>query len=164
MGMKKLLIIRHAKSSWEDFTVADFDRPLNDRGKRDAPMMAERIAARKISPDFVLTSPAKRARKTADLFVRILNIPAENIVEVTTLYEAGVPAFYEAVAASPVSASTILLFAHNPGITAFVNDLSAIKVDDMPTCAVFAVSCNITDWSDFRTAPKDYLFFDYPKA
>lgn len=164
MGMKKLLIIRHAKSSWEDFTVADFDRPLNDRGKRDAPMMAERIASRKISPDFVLTSPAKRARKTADLFVRTLNIPAENIVEVPTLYEAGVPAFYEAVASCPVSASTILLFSHNPGITAFVNDLSAIKVDDMPTCAVFAVSCNITDWSDFRTAPKDYLFFDYPKA
>ncbi|RYY24834.1 MAG: histidine phosphatase family protein [Chitinophagaceae bacterium] len=162
--MKKLLIIRHAKSSWEDFTVSDFDRPLNDRGKRDAPMMADRLAARKISPDFVLTSPAKRALKTAEIFARILNVPAENILEVQSLYEAGVNAFYEAVAASPVSASTVLLFSHNPGITAFVNDLSAVKVDEMPTCAVFAVSCNITDWIDFRTAPKDYLFFDYPKA
>jgi phosphohistidine phosphatase len=164
MAMKKLLIIRHAKSSWEDFTVSDFDRPLNDRGKRDAPMMAERIAARNITPDFVLTSPAKRARKTADLFAKALHVPTENIAEIPALYEAGISAFYEAVAAAPVSASTIMLVSHNPGITAFVNDLSAIKVDDMPTCAVFAVSCNITEWSDFHVAPKDYLFFDYPKA
>ncbi len=164
IGMKKLLIIRHAKSSWQDFTVPDLDRPLNDRGKRDAPIMAERIASRKIHPDFILTSPAKRARKTAELFLRTLDVPEENITEMPTLYEAGVGAFYDAVAGSPVSATTIMLFSHNPGITAFVNELTDVKIDDMPTCAVYAISCNIAEWSEFRSAPKEFLFFDYPKA
>ncbi len=162
--MKKLLIVRHAKSSWEDFTVSDFDRPLNDRGKRDAPMMAERLLGRGIVPDLAITSTAKRARKTAELFAKILSIPTENILENSSLYEAGVAAFYQVVVNAPVSASVVILFSHNPGITAFVNDLTEVKVDDMPTCAVFAVETDIREWSEFRHANKQFLFFDYPKS
>jgi phosphohistidine phosphatase len=161
--MRHLLIVRHAKSSWEDFSVPDFERPLNDRGKKDAPVMAQRILDRNIIPDEMITSPAKRARKTAELFAKTLGLPKENIVEARELYEASPEAFYDVVRKASVSASTLMLFSHNPGITAFVNKLTSVSIDDMPTCAVFALSCDINDWSEFRTAKKEYLFFDYPK-
>jgi phosphohistidine phosphatase len=162
--MKQLVIVRHAKSSWENFAVPDFERPLNERGKRDAPMMAERLMEKGIAPDVLITSPAKRAKKTAELFATVFRISPENIVEVPSLYEAGQEALFAAVHGAPVSASTVFLFSHNPGITAFANNLTNINIDDMPTCAVFAVSCDIAEWTEFRTAPKHYLFFDYPKG
>ena len=161
--MKQLLIVRHAKSSWEDFSVPDFERPLNDRGKRDAPIMAQKLLHRNIIPDLFITSPAKRAMKTAELFAKTLDAPKENIVEAKELYDAGPEAFFEVIRKAPVSASTIIVFSHNPGITAFVNKLTAVTIDDMPTCAVFALSCDIHDWQEFRAAKKEYLFFDYPK-
>ena len=161
--MRQLLIVRHAKSSWDDFSVPDFERPLNDRGKKDAPVIAQRILDRNIIPDEIITSPAKRARKTAELFAKTLGLPKENIVEARELYEASPEAFYDVVRRASVSASTLMLFSHNPGITAFVNKLTSVSIDDMPTCAVFALSCDINDWSEFRAAKKEFLFFDYPK-
>jgi phosphohistidine phosphatase len=161
--MKQLLIVRHAKSSWEDFSVPDFERPLNDRGKKDAPLMAQRLLDRNIVPDEFITSPAKRARKTAELFAKTLNVPKENITEARELYEASPEAFFEVIRKASVSASVVILFSHNPGITAFVNKLTAVTIDDMPTCGIFALSCDIKDWTEFRAAKKEYLFFDYPK-
>jgi phosphohistidine phosphatase len=162
--MKQLIIVRHAKSSWENFAVPDFERPLNDRGKSDAPMMARRLVERSISPDLFITSPARRARKTAEIFAKTFNLSDEQIVDVPTLYEAGAEAFYDAVRNVPVSAATVILFSHNPGITTFANTLTEVRIDDMPTCAVFAVSCEVDKWSDFRSASKQLLFFDYPKG
>lgn len=162
--MKQLLIVRHAKSSWDDFSVPDFERPLNERGKKDAPVMAERLIERNILPDLLVTSPAKRARKTAELFAKTFELPKENIVEAKELYEPTSEAFYDVISNLPVSASTVMVFSHNPGITAFVNRLSSVAIDEMPTCAVFAASCDIDDWSGFRAAKKEFLFFDYPKS
>ena len=162
--MKQLLIVRHAKSSWENFSVPDFERPLNDRGKSDAPMMAQRLLARSVKPDVLITSPAKRARKTAELFAKAFELPGEQIIEVAQLYEAGPEAFFNTVAGAPVSAATVMLFSHNPGITGFVNMLTDVRIDDMPTCAIFALECDIREWSEFRAAEKRFLFFDYPKG
>jgi phosphohistidine phosphatase len=163
-SMKQLLVVRHAKSSWENFSVPDFERSLNDRGKRDAPEMAERLLQRNIVADVFLTSPAKRAKKTAELFAKTLGINKEAIIEVPELYEAAPDTFYKVVSKAPLSASTVMLFSHNPGITAFVNSLTNVSVDEMPTCAVFALNCDLSDWSQFRAAKKEFLFFDYPKA
>jgi phosphohistidine phosphatase len=161
--MKKVLIVRHAKSSWEDFTVSDFDRPLNDRGKKDAPEMAARLAKRNLHPDIFITSPAKRAKKTAEIFAKTFNVPKENIMEVRDLYEAGPEVFYDVISKAPVSAETIIIFSHNPGITAFTNDLTDVAIADMPTCAIFAVETEAADWTDFPSAPRKFLFFDSPK-
>lgn len=161
--MKQLLIVRHAKSSWEDFSVPDFERPLNERGKKDAPEMAERLLERNIVADLLITSPAKRAKKTAELFAKTLGLEKENILEAPELYDAQPEAFYEVISKTPVSASTVILFSHNPGITAFVNRLTNVTIDDMPTCAVYAISCDITEWSSFRSGKKQHLFFDYPR-
>ncbi|MCS3797952.1 histidine phosphatase family protein [Niastella sp. OAS944] len=162
--MKSVIIIRHAKSSWDNIGESDFDRPLNDRGKDDAPKMAKRLLERKVSIDAFISSSAKRARKTAALFIKEFDGDKEDIKLVPALYLAGPDAFYDAIAKAPASAKTIALFGHNPGITEFANDLTDVRVDDMPTCAMFAVKADIKDWSEFKDAEKQYWFFDYPKS
>jgi phosphohistidine phosphatase len=162
--MKSVIIIRHAKSSWDQPGVEDFDRPLNDRGKEDAPKMAARLLDRKVTIDAFIASPAKRARKTASLFIKEYGGEKEDIILVPELYLAGPEAFYDAIANAPASANTIALFAHNPGITDFANELTDVRIDDMPTCAVFAVKVDIKDWRQFKNAQKQYWFFDYPKS
>ena len=162
--MKSVIIIRHAKSSWDSIDVDDFDRPLNERGKDDAPKMAKRLLERNITIDTFISSSAKRARKTAAIFIKEFGGHKEDVVLLQDLYLAGPEAFYNAIAQAPASANTIALFAHNPGITEFANELTDVRIDDMPTCAIFAVKADIKDWSAFRDAQKQYWFFDYPKA
>jgi phosphohistidine phosphatase len=161
--MKTLLIIRHAKSSWADPGQTDIERPLNDRGKKDAPEMAARLKDQKIKIDLFVSSPAKRAHKTAKFFAEEFDIPKDEILIVKELYEAAATAFYKAVAHFQDKHKTIALFSHNPGITDFVNTLTNVKIDNMPTCAVFAVSIPGDSWSAFKEAEKNFLFFDYPK-
>src|SRR5215831_1208387 len=95
--MKHLLLVRHAKSSWDDSIVKDIDRPLNDRGKKDAPKMAERLLEKKIKIDGFYSSPAKRALATCKLFVKEYDKKEKNIIEVTELYEPHVENFFDAV-------------------------------------------------------------------
>ncbi|MCW3115671.1 MAG: putative phosphohistidine phosphatase, SixA [Segetibacter sp.] len=161
--MKSLLIIRHAKSSW-DFDFQDFDRPLNHRGENDAPAMAKRLLKKDIKIDAFVSSPAKRAFTTAALFAEVYDEKKKNIIIVPSLYEASVSDFFNAIEGFDKDCKNVALFSHNPGITAFANKLTDTKIDDMPTCAVFAVKADIKKWEDFATSKKEFWFFDYPKA
>ena len=159
-----MLIVRHAKSSWADLSQKDFDRPLNDRGKKDAPAIAKKLHKEKdIRLDAIISSPAKRAFTTAKYFAEEFNIKKKNIIEWAALYEASIEKFYEAVINLDDDYTSVALFSHNPGITAFVNELTNTHIDDMPTCAVFAVYIKTNSWKDFKNAEKDFWFFDYPK-
>ena len=162
--MKTVLLIRHAKSSWEDLTMDDFDRPLNDRGKRDAPEMAKRLIQKGQKVDLLISSPAKRARKTAMLFAEEFKFDKDKIKFHDYLYHASSENFERAIASAPESVEIIAIFSHNPGITSFANELTDVRVDDMPTCAIFAASADVQHWKEFRNAPHKFLFFDYPKA
>jgi phosphohistidine phosphatase len=162
--MKTVLLIRHAKSSWDNLSVADIDRTLNDRGKRNAPEMAKRLLHKGLKVDALISSPAVRARKTAELFAGELDIKKKDIIIVQDLYDATANAFTNAITNAPHSADTIAVFSHNPGITDYVNSLTNTKVDNMPTSAIFAVACDIQTWSEFAAAEKRFLFFDYPKS
>jgi phosphohistidine phosphatase len=162
--MKTVLLVRHAKSSWEDPLVVDFERPLNERGKKDAPAMAKRVKDRQYKIDCFISSPARRARKTAKLFAEVFKYKEEKIIYKSELYHADPETFYSVIEQCGNDYNTIAIFSHNPGITYFVNELTEIKLDDMPTCAVFAVSMDGGKWKDFRKAKKQFLFFDYPKA
>lgn len=162
--MKHILIIRHAKSSWDDPGQPDFERPLNDRGKRDAPQMAQRLIARSIDIDAFLSSPAKRARKTATLFAEEYKIDKDTIYLVPELYHASPEQLFEAISQAPEQANTIAVFSHNPGITEFVNLLTEVRIDDMPTCAIFGAQVDTAQWATFREASKTFWFFDYPKS
>ncbi len=161
--MRSVIIVRHAKSNWDSLATDDFDRPLNERGKHDGPMMAGRLLAKGVSIDSFISSPAKRAKKTASLFAAEYKFDKEQIILVPDLYHAPPETFYHIIAKAPPLAQNIAVFGHNPGITEFVNLLTSVKIDDMPTCAVFAIKTDIHHWTDFANAPKEFWFFDYPK-
>jgi phosphohistidine phosphatase len=162
--MKTLLIIRHAKSSWDNINSPDIDRPLNDRGKKDAPAMAERVIKAGIHVDRLVSSPARRARNTAELFAREFNIKESDIVILTDLYHAQPATFQQVVASLDDGDNTVALFSHNPGITAFVNTLTTVRLDNMPTCSVFAITSGAPTWNEFFSGDREFLFFDYPKS
>jgi phosphohistidine phosphatase len=162
--MKTLLIIRHAKSSWDNINTPDIERPLNDRGKKDAPAMARRVIKAGIRPDRLLSSPARRARHTAELFAREFHVDESDIVILNELYHAQPTSFQQIIAGLDDGDQTVALFSHNPGITVFVNTLTSVRLDNMPTCAVFAIKSEAPKWSEFFSGDLKFLFFDYPKS
>lgn len=162
--MKQLLLIRHAKSSWTDFSVKDFDRPLNDRGKRDAPVMAKRLLEKEITVDAFVASPAKRAKKTAEYFAGAYNRKKSEIIFADELYLATPSVFESVIAQISDEYSTIAVFSHNNGITDYANTLTDTRIDEMPTCAIFAVKAEVNSWKEFTDANKQFWFFDYPKS
>lgn len=161
--MKKLIVVRHAKSSWQNMNQADFDRPLNERGNRDAPVMAKKLLAREPGIDAFIASPAKRALTTAFYFAKAYGVQETDVLQVPRLYHASSSMFYEVISTLDDAWQTVVLFSHNPGITAFVNELTQVRIDNMPTCGVFATAIEVNNWKDIQDADKRFLFFDYPK-
>lgn len=162
--MKTLVLVRHAKSSWAHPDLDDFDRPLNERGKRDAPDMAQRLLKHGLQIDLLVSSPARRARKTAFFFAEGLGFGKADVVMEPALYHASPERMLEVIHSLPETASSVALFGHNPGITELANSLSHMKLDHFPTCAVFAVRCNISSWEALPLFDNTFLFFDYPRA
>lgn len=162
-AMKTLLIIRHAKSSWDNANLNDIDRPLNDRGKRDGPVMVARLIKAGVRIDLFVSSPAKRARQTAEIFAHAFGRKEKEISLVPQLYHAQVQDFKEVVAELDDQYDSVALFSHNPGITAFANILSAVRLDNMPTCGIFAVTSVAGSWKEFLHTDATFWFFDYPK-
>lgn len=142
----------------------DKTRPLNDRGNKDAPMMAKRLLKQKIDIELFVSSTATRAYTTASYFADAYDVKAKHIIQEDNLYEAPSGAFYRVVSKLPDDATCVALFSHNPGITDFANSLTSTRIDDMPTCGIFAVKADVKSWSDFERAEKEFWFFDYPKA
>ena len=164
-NLKTLLLIRHAKSSWDDPALTDYERPLNDRGKKDAPAMAEKLYERGIKIDAFVTSPARRARKTAEQFAKRYKKEKEYLLLKTELYMASDEAFNSVIEKLNDDIDCVAVFSHNPGITDFANSLTEdIRIDNIPTCGIFAVSIEAKKWNKFKEAKKKFLFFDYPKA
>ena len=162
--MKTLILVRHAKSDWGNPSLSDFDRPLNERGKRDAPVMAKRLLDKKIKIDQIIASPAKRAAKTAKYFAEAFDYKKDKIDFKEKLYLAEPAAFFAAIEKANDKHESIALFSHNFGITDFANMLTNTRIDNIPTCGVFAVKADCEKWEDFKEAKKEFLFFDYPKA
>lgn len=162
--LKTLLLIRHAKSDWNDASLSDFDRPLNERGKRDAPLMAQRLLDKKIGIDLFVSSPAKRAKKTAAIFAEAYGLDKKQVEFYDELYLAPEKVFTAVISKLNNNAAAVAIFAHNPGITEYANSLTNARIDDMPTCCIFAVQAACNGWNEFATAKKTFLFVDYPKA
>lgn len=164
VGGKTLLLVRHAKSSWDNFSLSDFDRPLNDRGKNDAPKMAKRLRKKGFKIDAFVSSPAKRAKKTAECFIKEYGKDDSEIIFISSLYEASVSDFNAAIKSLDDKYKSVAIFSHNPGITQFANELVAgADIANMPTCSVFAVHSDAESWVEFSKTTKEFLFFDYPK-
>ena len=161
--MKTLILVRHAKSSWDAIGIDDFERPLNERGKTDAPVMASRLKEKKIIIDSFISSPAKRAYKTAKYFAKEFEFEKKKIELVKKLYGASAGDFLEIATSINDKYKTAIIFSHNPGITEFANTLTGVHIDNMPTCSIFAIGANTDKWADFLKSEKKFLFFDYPK-
>ena len=162
--MKKLYLIRHAKSSWGDFNLPDFDRPLNTRGKTDAPVMAKRLLEKGIKIEAFISSPAKRAKRTCKYFCTAYHVKEEEIIFIDSLYLASLQTFFTVVKNLDNKYNSIALFSHNPGITEFANRLCKdVRIDDMPTCSIFAIESPAEKWKDFEESENNFLFFDFPK-
>ena len=161
--MKTLLLIRHAKSSWGDASISDFDRPLNERGKHDALIIAQRIMDKGIRIDALISSPAKRAKKTAGLMMKKLVEDEKKLIQISALYEAPESNFFDVIETLDDKFDSVAIVAHNPGITNFINALNCHPIVNMPTCAVYAIRIKGDKWIDFKKSQKEFLFFDFPK-
>ncbi len=125
--------------------------------------MAHRLVNRAVTIDAFVSSPAKRAKKTAELFASGMGADKKDILFIDQLYHATPPVFFDTIAGMADTVQCMAIFSHNPGITDFVNMLDTIRTDNMPTCAVFAVKADISSWKEFEQAKKEFWFFDYPK-
>ena len=161
---KKLIVIRHAKSSWKNSQVDAAERPLNKRGRRDGPRMASFLVDQGLKPDRLLVSDAVRARATADFLIDAFALGKGKINYEPRLYLAGVNRIYDLIRESPDS-QTLALVAHNPGITDLVNSLGErVFTDNVPTFGVAAFEIPINDWHELRPGMGNLTGFHTPKT
>jgi len=142
--MKRLFILRHAKSSWTDIDLADFDRPLNERGLQAAPFMGRYIAKEGHMPDAIVSSPAKRARETAELVKEHSGFEPEIGFD-ERIYEASPNTLREVASELPDTADSAMIVGHNPGIEGFIRHLTG-QVEPMPTAALAVIELDIDSW------------------
>ena len=162
--MRYLTLFRHAKSSWDDPSLADHDRPLNQRGKQDVPRMGARMAQRKERPSLILTSTAVRARETARLLADSLGYPREFLQSDRSLYHADPGRILSIVAQQEDSFAHILVVGHNPGLTELAEELiSDFHLDNLPTAGIVAVELSIDQWSQVKDVDGRLRFYDFPK-
>mgnify|MGYP002795029057 CR=1 FL=1 len=166
--MKTLYLVRHAKSTWEYASLADYDRPLNNRGLRDAPLMGHRLADKKISVDQIWSSPARRATDTAYILAEALPYSRKEIMLHDQFYVSSTTNFISEIQSCPDEVQSLLIVGHNPVICQIANlliadDNSDVDIELMPTCSIVAIEFNTSSWSQLREHAGRCIFFDYPK-
>lgn len=160
---KELYIIRHAKSDW-GFELKDFDRPLSVRGFQDAPVMANRLYASTRDIDCLLSSPAKRAITTAQVFAEVLHMPIKDIQIRESIYEAGIQALLHVVNTIDDGCTVAALFGHNPGFTMLANYLGDSNIYNIPTCGIVHLRFpDAASWSEISGDTGQTIRFIYPK-
>ena len=162
--MKTLYLVRHAKSSWKFPELDDFDRPLNKRGKRDAPRMAQRLRKRHVRPDLILSSPAKRARKIAQEMAQTLTTDSSALQYEASLYEASADSLLDRIRTVADSVATLMIVGHNPELTTLTNQLVAHNIDNVVTSGVVAITFPIKQWVAVEEQGGELRWYDYPKA
>ena len=161
--MKTLTLVRHAKSSWKDTSLADRDRPLNKRGKRDAPVMGKRILEAGIRPSLIVSSPAVRAWTTAKIIASEIGYPREFLQREKDLSLASLNDLLDVVMAQDNGFNSIMLVGHNPGLTDFANYLSPNLTHNVPTAGVVCVNIERADWNLYERPKTNLVRYDYPK-
>lgn len=161
--MKKLFLVRHAKSSWKFPELEDFDRPLNKRGKRDAPFMGKLLKEKKIKPDLLLSSPAVRAYVTARTIAEQINYPAKKLQKNEGLYHGSIRELMVSIKKTDKKINSLMIFGHNPGLTEFSNYLTAKYLDNIPTCGIVEIDLRIEDWKEIDEDSGTLVSFEYPK-
>lgn len=150
-AMKNLILLRHAKSSWKDPYLNDHDRPLNKRGKRDAPVMAGILKKYFPRPDMIVASPSKRTRATAEVMATGLGMNKHDIVYDKNIYHADAFTLMHIVGDMENSVNTVLLVGHNPGLTVLANMYAPGITENIPTCGIVGFRTSQDSWGAFIT-------------
>lgn len=161
--MKTLYLVRHAKSSWKYPALDDFERPLNKRGRRNAPFMGRVLKKLRVNPDLVISSPANRAATTARIIADIIDFPLDKIQYSETLYEFNEADLIPVVRQIENSVNKAMLVGHNPAITDLANTIGDTAIHNIPTCGVFGVDLNISSWAKIGEHCGKLKFFEFPK-
>lgn len=161
--MKTVFLIRHAKSSWDDPDLRDFERPLNKRGLRDAPFMAKVLHARGVTPDGMVASPARRTWSTALFFAREMGLPEASLIREPRLYEAGPETLREVIRHLNPAWSAVFLVGHNPGLTELANHFLREYLANIPTCGIVRIDDPVDSWAEFGSSEARMTEFHYPK-
>ena len=160
--MKTLTLIRHAKSSWKK-QVPDIDRPLNKRGKRNAPEMGARLAAKDIHPDGLVSSPAKRALTTALAIAETIGFERKQVEVDERLYTFEAARLLEVIQTLDERHGHVIVFGHNPAITNLANELTNTNIGNVPTCGVVVIQLEVDAWRFVAAGGGTLVDFDYPK-
>jgi phosphohistidine phosphatase len=161
--LKRLVLIRHAKSSWDDPSLEDRERPLNKRGKKDAREMGKRLADGGLRPDVMISSPAARAVVTAKKIAEALGYPKKNLLIEPILYGAGCEEWMEVINRLATDCYVAVLFGHNPAMTALVRHLAGCSLDNLPTCGVADFLYAVSSWKKIGSVLPKSACIDYPK-
>lgn len=161
--MKRVVIVRHAKSvpyGYDD----DFNRDLRDRGKNDSKLVSGELERQGIKPDVMISSPAKRAIKTARIFAETLGFPKKEIIEVEDIYDGLTTSeFLGLIRNLPDDKNTAFFFGHNPGFYYFVNSLLEHFYDEMPTCSTVGIDFDVDSWQEVKARTGKKAFQLIPK-
>lgn len=161
--MRSLYLVRHAKSSWDIPGLSDLERPLNKRGKHDAPMMGKLLKNMGEIPDLIITSPAKRANSTAKRIATEIDYNEKGITINDLLYMADIENFIEVIKDVNEKFKKIMIFSHNYGITDFANYISTSDIENIPTCGVVKIDFKFDSWNKIKKEKGKLVFFEYPK-
>ncbi|MBU1669119.1 histidine phosphatase family protein [bacterium] len=162
--MKKLYLIRHAKSSWNDLNLDDFDRPLNKRGKHDAKLMAERLKSKKIKPDLIIASPAKRASITANTIAKKIGYDLGNIDFQETVYEASLSDLLTVLKSIDNKNDVVFLIGHNPSLNSLLDYLvERHDIENIVTTGMVEIELDVERWNEITKNSGKVVLFEFPK-
>lgn len=159
---KVLYLLRHAKSSWSDHRLSDFDRPLNKRGIQQAPQIAALLAAKDARPQKIITSPANRALSTAKVMAVAIGSDETRIGSDKRIYEANIQTLMYLIQELDDTLQTVMLVGHNPGFSYLVNTLSRQKIAPLPTCALIQLKLEINHWHELKEECAELVSADIP--
>jgi phosphohistidine phosphatase len=161
--MKQLLLMRHAKSSWDVPGQSDFDRGLNERGKKDAPEMAHRIKKHEFTAELIVCSPAKRTQKTAGIVAEILDYPVKKIELETSMYDADISDLLHIIRSFDDNLHRVMMIGHNPGFTGLIGILTNSLIENLPTAGVALLEFPFKSWKQVTHQSGELKWFDFPK-
>jgi phosphohistidine phosphatase len=161
--LRRLYIIRHGKSSWDHAGLEDIDRPLANRGIRNAGEMAERLQAENLVPQLILSSPASRALNTALIMSKSWGIGPASLQIQDPLYMAYTSDIEQVVAGAPAEITDLAIFGHNPSFTVYANSFLELPLDNLPTAGVVIVTLESDDWGGIGRKHVKETYVDYPK-
>lgn len=160
--MKELILIRHAKSSWKDSSLDDFDRPLNKRGKENAPFMAKRLKEKGLNPDLIISSPSLRTKLTLEYFLKEFNYKKDVVFE-NSIYEAPYENLLNVIKNVPNSVNQLFFIGHNPGLNDLSDFLLGEFYENIPTSGVLKIVFYTDSWKEISKNNSKLEFFEYPK-